>query len=407
MKNFALKIWQYCKDNCTPTKMWIYFKANFSIWHVLSVQGILKISFLYFCSVLYIIFFDFTLPNPKYRGDNVIAIYSTPRIGEGLLQDRMVLAAEKIGWHPIKVTFAEELTNYWLTSHFYQVAASTVNFIYKSKFNIAATHYVSIVPYGYNIVYLNVPNDMLFEKGDFKKRYAHLAQYDAFIDLHSVANGLNPKLLEALKKHAMIEKPIIPMYLAHHYVPYMAAKRDQMLLVGTIWGCNRGSDRMKDALVKLAKEDVLVAYGLDSLEFLGKAYKGMAEDYNKNDTKANNLFNLQRDFGISLVVHSLEHMVEKIPTSRIAESIAAGAIVISDNNGFVQGAFGDSVLYFDSVTQGDEIYRQLKTHIDWIKQNPEAVEIKTKAAYDILMRDFALENQLQKLDTILKNEGKI
>ncbi len=407
MKNRALKIWQYCKDNLTPAKMWLYFKSNFSIWHVLSVQGMLKIAFLYSCAVLSIIFFDFQLPNIKYRGDNVISIYSTPRIGEGLLQDRMVMAAEKIGWHPIKVTFSEDLTTYCLTSHLYYVAANVVNFIYKPKFNVAATHYVYITPYGYNVVYLNVPNDMLFEKGDFKEKYIHLAQYDAFIDLHSVANGTNPKLLEALKKHNMTEKPVVPMYLAHHYVPYSAAKRDQMLLVGSLWGCNRGSERMKDALIKFAKEDTLVAYGLDGLEFLGDAYKGMAEEYDKNDTRANNLFNLQKNFGISLVVHSLEHMVAKIPTSRIAESIAAGAIVISDNNAFVKNAFGDSVLYFDSVTQGDEIYSQLKAHIDWIKQNPEAVEVKTKAAYDILMRDFVLENQLQKLDVILKNEGKI
>lgn len=407
MKNYALKIWQYYKNNLTPTKVWFYFKANFSIWHVLSIQGILKVLFLYSCAVLSIIFCDFTLPNLKYRGDNVIAIYSTPRIGEGLLQDRMFLAAEKIGWHPIKVTFSEDLTTYFLTSHFYHVAASLVNFIYKPKFNIAATHYVYIVPYGYNIVYLNVPNDMLFEKGDFKKKYAHLASYDAFVDLYSVANGQNPKLLAALKKHDIAEKPIIPMYLAHHYVPYEPAKREQMLLVGSIWGCNRGSERMKDALIKLADDKLLVAYGLDGLEFLGDAYKGMAEDYNKTDTRANNLFNLQQNFGISLVVHSLEHMVGKIPTSRIAESIAAGAIVISDKHGFIEKTFGDSVLYFDSITQGDEIYRQLKNHIDWIKQNPEAVEAKTKAAYNILMRDFALENQLQKLDVSLKNAGKI
>lgn len=407
MKNLALKTWQYCKDNFTPTKIWLYVRANFSIWHVLSVQGLLKIAFLYAVSILSIIFFDFSLPSLKHRGDNVIAIYSTPRIGEGLLQDRMVIAADKIGWHPIKATFDESLTNYCLTSHLYDVAASLVNYIYKPKFNISATHYVYTIPYGYNIVYLNVPNDMLFEKGDFKERYAHLAKYDAFIDLHSVANGTNPKLLEALKKRNITDKPIIPMYMAHHYVPYASAKREKMLLVGTIWGCNRGSDRMQDALIKLANDDLLVAYGLDGLSFLGNAYKGMAEDYNKQETKANNLFNLQREFGIALVVHSLEHMVKNIPTSRIAESIAAGAIVISDNNAFVRDVFGDSVLYFDSVKQGDEIYRQLKTHVDWIKQNPEAVEVKTKAAYDILMRDFALENQLQKLDTILRNEGKI
>lgn len=407
MKDFVLRVTQYCKIYLSPSYLWGTFKANFSIWNVLNIQTALKVAFLYSVTVFSIIVCDFTLPNPKYRGNNVISVYSTPRIGEGLLQDRLVEAAEKIGWHPIKVTFDEDLTTYFLTAHFYRAATHVVNFIYKPKFNLAVTHYVYIVPCGYNIVYLNVPNDMLFEKGDFKKKYEHLAKYDAYIDLHSVSNGSNPKLLEALKKRDIADKPILPMYLSHHYVPYTPAKRDQMLLVGSLWGCNRGSVRMQDALVGLANDKLLVAYGLDGLEFLGDAYKGMAEEYNKKDTRANNLFNLQKDFGIALVIHSLEHMVAKIPTSRIAESIAAGAIVISDNNGFIREIFGDSVLYFDSLTQGDEIYSQLKAHIDWIKQNPEAVEVKTKAAYEILMRDFALENQLQKIEAELKNAGKI
>ena len=96
MKDFVLRVTQYCKTYLSPSYLWGAFKANFSIWNVLNIQTALKVAFLYSVAVLCIIVSDFHLPNPKYRGDNVISVYSAPRIGEGLLQDRIVEEEEKI-----------------------------------------------------------------------------------------------------------------------------------------------------------------------------------------------------------------------------------------------------------------------------------------------------------------------
>lgn len=388
---------KYLKDNFSLKGYWLYFKANFSLRHVFCVQGILKIAFLYSVTVLCLIL-NMKLP-PLNNDKPCVAIYSTHnRIGERLLQERAVIAAKNLGWNVIDGIFEESTSNYIVTSHFYYSALTLLNLIYKPKFVLAVTHYVFVVPYGsYNIVYLNVPNHMLFKGDGFLHKYKHLEKFDGYIDLYSVANGSNPKLAKTLKKLGKEDAMVIPLYLSQNYHPYSPAKRDEMLVVGTLWGCNRSSMRIADSLYELAKEGNIVAYGLEDLEFLGDAYKGMVEDYDKSKKSVDNLLALQKKYGIALAVHNLEHMIENMPTSRVAESIAAGSIVVSDQNGFVKQFFGDNILYFDALVTEDKIYSQLTNHIKWIRENPEEVEKKAKAAHEIFMNEFALEKQLQKL----------
>lgn len=403
---FIIERLKWLKDNFSLKACWLYFKAHFSLRHVFCVQGILKVLFLYSVVVMCLIL---TMELPSIdRSKPCVAIYgTTTRIGELLLHKRTVTAARNLGWNVISARFAESTTDYFVMSHFYYVATALVNLVYKPQFSLAVTHYVYIVPYGsYNIVYLNVPNNNLFKGKSFLSRYKHLGEYDGYIDLYSVVNGNNPNLTSALNSFNKKDAFVMPLYLSQHYVPYSPATREQALIVGSLWGCNRSSIRISDALYSLAQDGLLLAYGLDSeLGFLGDAFKGTAEDYDKNQRAEDNLFNIQKKYGISLVIHSLEHMVENIPTSRIAESIASGSIVISDHNGFVKKFFGDNVLYLDALTPADQIYSQIKDHINWIKTHPIEVEEKTKAAHEIFMNEFALENQLQKLYNALKDKG--
>ena len=97
-------------------------------------------------------------------------------------------------------------------------------------------------------------------------------------------------------------------------------------------------------------------------------------------------------------------MLEGIPTSRIAEAVTSGALVISDQNGFLKKFFGDSVLYYDAFASSAQIYYNIKSHIEWAKANPDKVYLKTKQAYQIFMDNFTIENQLEKLFSL--TQGK-
>lgn len=402
LKNFLFAILIFIKDTS------IYIYQNVQLRYIFSFSTLFKLCFLFCAAILWIILFSFKLPSNIDTKSPTIAVYTTiERIGEKLLYDRIVTAAKSIGWNVIGGEFPEFCVSSSYIRPFYYVATSIVNLIFKPKFNLAVTHYVYVVPYGYNVVYLNMPNETLYsQEGRFKSRYEHLTNYDAYIDLYSVTHGSNPTLLTALKKINREDAKIIPLYLAQNYVEYTSATKNQALVVGSLWGCNRNSLRMMQALQKLSKGNLLVAYGLDALKPLGQGYKGPLESFEpKIINNSLKLVALQKKYGISIVVHNLEHMIDGLPTSRIAESIAAGAIVISDEHPFIKKFFGDNVLYIDDLKSSEEIYSQIYSHIMWVNANPREAEIKAKNAYDILVREMLLENQLHKLNDALSNDN--
>lgn len=370
------------------------FKEIFQIKHLFEIIGA------YFLIIISFILLYCEVPYAR-AGNTTVAIYGTQsRIGESTLYDRIKRGAENNGWNVIGVCFPEGLADNIMTGHFCYNAMSLLNIIFKPKFNLATTHHVKILPYGYNITYLNMPNEGLISfKGNFKSLFSHLGRYDAYVDIHSVFNGTNPTLNEALKINNNQHAPQIPLYFAENHTTYTPTQYKQVIVVGSLWGCNRESLRVMNAVKKLAKENLLVAYGLKPcFECLGPAYKGRIEEQEQmKSAKVDTLTHLQRKTGISLVLHNLEHMLAGIPTNRIAESIAAGAIVICDENLFVKKYFGDTVLYIDALAQSDSIYKQIRQHVTWIQNNPAEAEKKARAAFDILMREFAIENSLKKL----------
>ena len=52
--------------------------------------------------------------------------------------------------------------------------------------------------------------------------------------------------------------------------------------------------------------------------------------------------------GIVLVLSWPAHKEAELMSSRLSESVAAGALVISDENNFAKKFFGDSLLYIDT-----------------------------------------------------------
>ena len=319
------------------------------------------------------------------------------RIGEHRSYVRTLKALDKMGWDYVGTSFDDEMTSAPWISHIYTVAASIVNMIVRPEFNLALTHYVKIVPYGYNITYLNMPAESFYTlEHKFHPQFSHLAMYDAYIDLASVMNSPNPLIHSVLKNHDNANALVIAAYLAQDFEELVLPEEYKTAVItGSLWGWNRGSYRFQDAIHMLADEKLLVAYGLPySFDYLGEGYLGRTEDYGDPGEQ---LIVLQRKGGIALIVHNFEHMVQGLPTSRFAEGIIAGSVVISDKHPFLQKYFGDNMLYFDSFASSQDMYNQIKTYMEWIKSHPSEAKQMTKNAYDIFVKDWTLEVQLQKV----------
>lgn len=383
--------------------LYSYFVANFSFRNVFKISNFFKLAFIYIFALSWLIIFEFEFSENfwiKLISGNLsnyrMSVYTSWHIGESLLSHKIRKVASTMGVDYSAIVFNQAFTEFWLTRGLYYNATNLINYLFKPNFNLAVTHHVNIVPIGYNITYLNVPSTMLYNiKGGFKSDLQHLKKYDAYADLYSFVHGKNPYLDEAIKIDSLQNKKIIPLYLGHNYINYsQPVSFQQALITGTLWGCNRGSLRVIRALKRLAIEDLLIAYGVGGyFKELGNGYKGSFDKL--KGTIVDNIITVQKQYGIALIIHSLEHMVEGLPTSRISEALASGSLIISDKHNFVKKFLGDNALYIDTFVSDEQIYQQIKSHILWARNNQGEVRKMTEAAYKVFAEELTIEKQIK------------
>lgn len=384
--------------------IWIFIRLlfkNFNLLKIFNFFNILKLATIYCTIIVWVIITDFNFSNRFFvklltgtLSNNRLSVYSVSnRIGEGLLYYRMLKILRDKGIDYSATRFSEDLSHFWFTEHFYYVASSVINYLFKPDFNLALTHYVNIVPYGYNVMYLNMPtNDLYGVGGSFKLKYGHLKKYQAYADLYTLEHGKNPSLDRAILTDKLEGKKIIPVYFAQNYVEYKDPTIKKAIISGSLWGCNRGSQRVAHALKRLVKDDLLDAYGLeDELAFLGEGYKGKFEKFGP---PINSIIKIQNSYGIALIIHNLEHLLDGVPTSRISEAAASCALIIADRHPFIEKYFGENALYFNAFGSEEEIYQQIKAHILWAQNNKSEALTKIQNAYNVFVKNFTMETQI-------------
>jgi len=105
----------------------------------------------------------------------------------------------------------------------------------------------------------------------------------------------------------------------------------------------------------------------------------------------------------ALCWHSPQHRKWGIPTARAFEAAASGAIIISDEIGFVRETFGSAALYVNIEAPPDEVADQVAQHMTWIEGNPEAVERKRVAAHRIFIENYAFDVLLRQLPRLISD----
>ncbi|AVP87152.1 hypothetical protein phytr_1940 [Candidatus Phycorickettsia trachydisci] len=168
----------------------------------------------------------------------------------------------------------------------------------------------------------------------------------------------------------------------------------------------KGSDRYKKFITLLTQNLPSKGYGPYNtyVDFKPGIYKG---DIPRG---IDNLEAIRKN-GIYLSTHGAFHFEGNMLSMRPLEAAAANVIAISDKHPLVMKHFGDSMLYFDQNASGEEIYRQVKEHFDWIMANPEKAKEMANRAHKIFLEKFNLEKDLIRLakmhEYILQEEKKL
>jgi hypothetical protein len=82
---------------------------------------------------------------------------------------------------------------------------------------------------------------------------------------------------------------------------------------------------------------------------------------------------------------------------RLFEAAAAGALIISDDFIFPRYWFRDSILYVDAELPPSFIVEQIKRHVEWAYENPEAANRRARLSNELFSSSLSLDRMLQRL----------
>ena len=101
--------------------------------------------------------------------------------------------------------------------------------------------------------------------------------------------------------------------------------------------------------------------------------------------------------GVALVLSSQAHKESGLMSNRLFESVAAGALVICDENVFASRHFGDALLYIDSRDDATKMAQDIQAHLRWARANPHLALEKIARAQAVFRARFTLISNLREL----------
>lgn len=222
-------------------------------------------------------------------------------------------------------------------------------------------------------------NHYFNQEGHLKDKYQ---DYTGFLTTYENCD----LLLEDIKEKQFYPKRWYP---TAQFRPYRKVTPTRLFYFIGHWG-DRYSDQKYQILQhKLAQTSYANLFGHPYMgRAFGKAFKGDIA-YN-----GESVINVISEMGVCLVLHSEVHLKYGIPSGRIFEAAAASAVIIADLNPFVVDHFGDAVFYVNQELSGEELFKQIDSHMQWIQNHPEEALKMAKRAHQIFEEKFLLEQQL-------------
>ncbi|MBW4660791.1 MAG: glycosyltransferase family 2 protein [Drouetiella hepatica Uher 2000/2452] len=169
-------------------------------------------------------------------------------------------------------------------------------------------------------------------------------------------------------------------------------------------GSNWDGLRFQHLFEGLDDQDYMEVYGnSEGWQHLNHAYRGVIP------YDGESVLRMLNQAGVGLCLHREEHRQAALPSMRIFEIVASGAIAICSDHPFIRETFGDSVLYIDPDVGYATQIEQISSHIQFIKDNLEAALDLSARAHSIFLKTYALEKLLLNLlphhQTLVEQKG--
>jgi len=145
----------------------------------------------------------------------------------------------------------------------------------------------------------------------------------------------------------------------------------------------------------LDKEAPLRVYGpRESWRFLKRSYAGAVP------ADGTSLLDRISECGVALCLHRPEHRQMGVPSARIFEAAAAGAVIMGEDFSFTREHFGDAMLYLDPSASHQELAEQIKLHLKWLADHPEEALAMAERSHAIFSEKFCLEQLFRDIESL-------
>jgi glycosyltransferase involved in cell wall biosynthesis len=290
-------------------------------------------------------------------------------VAETELARRICLAGSKLGWEIIEVGSSSAIKSF------------NPDFVLALHFR---TPKVTGFP-TYGCMWNPVSFFKLWDAGD--KPHKNILSYDGYL---SSSQQIDTWLRDMLYGTNKISFICPDFYTSCHQTLYQQPQLEnpQLVYIGTNWD----GWPYQEIFKRLDRESYMQVYGpSETWKYLRSSHKGSLE------FDGASVISTLNKAGIGLCLHKQEHIDEAVPSMRIFEIVASGALAICQEHPFIEKAFGDSVFYIDSNLSPREQVSQISTHVQWVQDNQQKALEMSMRAHQIFMEKYTLENLLLKI----------
>ncbi len=232
-----------------------------------------------------------------------------------------------------------------------------------------------------------------FHDFGYRSTSENLLTHDDFLscqspgaDLHlrRLITDSNSHLAPSFNLFHALSTPILPPTLGDLKIFYMGINWERL---------GRGGSRHQTVLNILDQSSMMRIYGPETLRGV-RVWEGFDSYQRSLPFDGISVIEEIHKAGICLALSSEQHKDAVLMSNRLFEGLAAGALIICDENPWARQHFGDSLLYVDLRNGAEPVARRIMEHVEWARTNPEEALALAARAQEIFKRGYTMDASL-------------
>jgi hypothetical protein len=247
----------------------------------------------------------------------------------------------------------------------------------------------------FSLVALWNPIDFYFEWG-YQRTSNNLLSHDDFLSCSSVA--ADDQIKRMTNGDATHLEPFFTMYHSVCDIMHEPSLGDcKLFYAGINWeALGKKGGRHQELLKILDKTGKISIYGPEIFQGV-RVWEGYKSYVKEIPFDGVSMLDEISKTGIALALSSDAHKSSELMSNRLFESIAAGAVIICDENKFAKKYFGDCLLYIDSRNSPEKVAQEILDHVEWIRTHQDDALKMIAEAQRLFREKYSLLRSLTSL----------